>query len=330
MNKTTSFLVLIILLILLQGANYCFGSTKDIVLTNTGKGEIVKFSPDGKELWRTKGFQYPASLSIYQKDKSIWVADNYNNQVVKLSPDGKELLRLSGFKKPRCLEVDQSDGAVWVCDYINNQIVKLSPDGKELLRISGKTKSPYHLSLNQKEGIVWIADFYGGELIEFSKDGAELARVNINGHPCHVSVDQADGSALAACAAVGKKIVRVSKDGKITQTIPEPAGLGVQRVYVDNRSRDIWIFFSDKDGWIVRISRFDKDGKELVNFGHYGTMNADPTSFSSLLAGKILPDGTILISDVYTNDRVIHLSKKGEFLRTIDNLSSVMSIDTEE
>lgn len=288
MKKTISFLVLISSLTLLQSTGYCLGSTGDIVLTNTGKGEIVKFSSDGKELWRTKGFQYPTSLSIYQKDKSIWVADNYNNQ-----------------------------------------IVKLSPDGRELLRISGKTKSPYHLSINQKESAVWIADFYGGELVKFSRDGIELVRVNINGHPCHVSVDQADGSALAACAAVGHKVVRVSKDGKIVQTIPEPAGMGVQRVYVDNRSRDFWIFFSDEVGWIVRISRFDKDGKELTNFGHYGTMNADPTSFSSLLAGKILPDGTLLISDVYTNDRVIHLSKKGEFLRTIDNLSSVMSIDTE-
>jgi DNA-binding beta-propeller fold protein YncE len=310
--------------------SYCLESTHDIVLTNTGKGEIVKFSADGKEIWRTKGFQYPTSLSIYQKDKSVWIADNYNNQVVKLSPDGKELLRLSGFKKPRYLEVDQSDGAVWVCDYINSQVVKLSPDGKELLKISGKIKSPYHLSLNQKNGTVWIADFFGGELIGFSRDGVELVRVNINGHPCHISVDQADGSVLAACAAVGHKVVRVSKDGKIIQTISEPVGLGVQRVYVDNVSRDFWVFFSDSAGWIVRISRFDKDGGELVNFGHYNTMDLDPTSFSSLSAGKVLPDGTMLISDVYANDRVIHLSKKGDFLRTIDNLSSVMSIDIEE
>lgn len=305
-------------------------ASANIVVTNTGKGEVIKFSKDRKELWKLGGFKYPTGLSIYQKDKSVWIADNYNNQVVKLSSDGKELLRLNGFKKPRSLEVDQSDGSVWVADYLNAQVVKLTAEGKEALRIKSGMKSPYHLSIYQKDGSVWVADFYARELVKFSRDGEELKRININGQPCHTAIDEFDGSVLAACAVNGQKVVRISREGRIIQEIPKPECMGAQRVFVDNNSRDFWIFSSDKDGWIVKISRFDKDGKELINLGHYNTMDVDPKGFSSLLGGRVMPDGTILVADAYGNDRVIHLSKEGRFLKTFDNLSSVMAIDIEE
>lgn len=126
----------------------------NVWLTDVGRHQIFKFSPDGQRLLRTLGergvpgadgahFNQPTDVAVLP-DGSFYVSDGYKNtRVMKFTADGKFDFEWGGkgaesgqFNLPHGVAVD-SLGRVLVCDRSNSRLQVFDPRGKFLTEWKG-------------------------------------------------------------------------------------------------------------------------------------------------------------------------------------------------
>lgn len=150
----------------------------NVWLTDVGRHQVFKFSPDGQRLLLTLGergvpgadashFNLPTDVAVLA-DGSFYVSDGYKNtRVVKFTADGKYDFEWGGkgagqgqFNLPHGVAVDAT-GRVIVCDRTNSRLQVFDPRGKFLTEWKGPLIGrPYGVSIGA-EGHVFLID--GGD-----------------------------------------------------------------------------------------------------------------------------------------------------------------------
>jgi len=150
----------------------------NVWLTDVGRHQVFKFSPDGKKLLLTLGergvpgadrahFNLPTDVAVLA-DGSFYVSDGYKNtRVVKFTAEGKYDFEWGGkgagpgqFNLPHGVAVDAT-GRVIVCDRSNSRLQVFDPRGKFLAEWKGPLLGrPYGVSAGA-DGHVLLID--GGD-----------------------------------------------------------------------------------------------------------------------------------------------------------------------
>ena len=126
----------------------------ELIVLDQGRGNIVKLTPDGAELFKTR-VRLPLDIALDPTDGSIWVAGR--DVLYKLDQTGKILLELKGLvSNPLSIVADPITGTVWVADTWHSEVFRISPEGQ----LIGKTpvRYPTQLALNIPFGGVAILD----------------------------------------------------------------------------------------------------------------------------------------------------------------------------
>lgn len=173
----------------------------NVWLTDVGRHQVFKFSPDGRRLLLTLGergvpgadkshFNLPTDVAVLP-DGSFYVSDGYKNtRVVKFTADGRYDFEWGGkgagpgqFNLPHGVVVD-AQGRVIVCDRTNSRLQVFDPRGKFFAEWKGPLLGrPYGVSVGA-DGHVFLID--GGDgpartvdrhrVVELDSDGRVLDR----------------------------------------------------------------------------------------------------------------------------------------------------------
>ncbi len=150
--------------------------------TNSAKGEVVKFMPNGK-YQQVKGFSLPVSIALDIEDGSLWVADYGTSDIARLSKNGEEMARLETQGFPYSLSVNYRDRSCWALIKKTSEVwlVKISQTGREVARIrlsptlkrGGKAdeKDNFKISASHWDTGCWLAKLKENRLIKLSQLG---------------------------------------------------------------------------------------------------------------------------------------------------------------
>lgn len=150
----------------------------NVWLTDVGRHQVFKFSPDGQRLLLTLGergvagadqshFNLPTDVAVLA-DGSFYVSDGYRNtRVVKFTAEGKYDFEWGGkgaaqgqFNLPHGVAGDAT-GRVFVCDRSNSRLQVFDPRGKFLAEWKGPLIGrPYGVGIGA-DGHVFLID--GGD-----------------------------------------------------------------------------------------------------------------------------------------------------------------------
>ena len=178
----------------------------NVWLTDVGRQQVFKFSPDGRRLLLTLGvrgvpgadrthFNLPTDVAVLP-DGSFYVSDGYRNtRVVKFTAEGKYDFEWGGkgagpgqFNLPHGVAVDAS-GRVIVCDRSNSRLQVFDPRGKFLAEWKGPLIGrPYGVSVGAN-GHIYAIDGGDGPLkrqdrpraVELDAEGRVLDRFGAYG-----------------------------------------------------------------------------------------------------------------------------------------------------
>jgi hypothetical protein len=95
-------------------------------------------------------------------------------------------------------------------------------------------------------------------------------------------------------------------------------------IFVDTHSidvdRDGFVWITDRNGHMVY--KFTIDGKQLLALGTKGVAgdNSSKNAFNRPSDVVIAPNGDIFVADGYANNRVVHFSKDGKFIKVIGGI----------
>ena len=173
----------------------------NVWLTDVGRQQVFKFSPDGRRLLLTLGergvpgadrthFNLPTDVAVLP-DGSFYVSDgNQNTRVVKFTAEGKYDFEWGGkgagpgqFNLPHGVAVD-AKGQVIVCDRSNARLQVFDPRGKFLTEWKGPLIGrPYGVSVGA-DGHIYAIDGGDGPLkraerpraVELDAEGRVLDR----------------------------------------------------------------------------------------------------------------------------------------------------------
>lgn len=169
----------------------------NVWLTDVGRHQVFKFSPDGKRLLLTLGergvpgadqghFNLPTDVAVLP-DGSFYVSDGYKNtRVVKFTADGKYDFEWGGkgaesgrFNLPHGVAVD-AQGRVIVCDRSNSRLQVFDPRGKFLAEWKGPLIGrPYGVSIGA-DGHVFLID--GGDGTGKTTERPRAVELDAEGH----------------------------------------------------------------------------------------------------------------------------------------------------
>ena len=216
----------------------------NVWITDVGRQQVFKFSPDGSRLLLTLGergvagadqthFNLPSDVAVLP-DGSCYVSDGYQNtRVVKFTADGRYDFEWGGkgagpgqFNLPHGVVVD-ARGRVIVCDRTNARLQVFDPRGKFLAEWKGPLIGrPYGVSVSA-DGHIFAIDGGDGPLkrldrpraVELDADGRVLDRFGaygkgpgqfLLGHDIAVA---RDGSVYVADATANRVQKFVRKSG---------------------------------------------------------------------------------------------------------------------
>lgn len=169
----------------------------NVWITDVGRHQVFKFSPDGQRLLLTLGergvpgtdrthFNLPSDVAVLP-DGSFYVSDGYKNtRVVKFTADGRYDFEWGGkgagpgqFNLPHGVAVD-AQGRVIVCDRSNSRLQIFDPRGKFLAEWKGPLIGrPYGVSVGP-DGHIFAIDGGDGPLKRLDRPRA--VELDAEGH----------------------------------------------------------------------------------------------------------------------------------------------------
>lgn len=218
----------------------------NVWLTDVGRHQVFKYSPDGKRLLLTLGergvsgadpthFNLPTDVAVLP-DGSFYVSDGYRNtRVVKFTADGRYEFEWGGrgagpgqFNLPHGVAVD-AQGRVIVCDRTNSRLQVFDPRGQFLTEWKGALIGrPYGVSIGP-DGHVFIID--GGDTPAKTADRHRAVELDAEGRV----VDRFGGFGSGAGEFQLGHDIAVARDGSVY--VADAVGKRVQK-FVRKSARD--------------------------------------------------------------------------------------------
>jgi len=215
-------------------------------ITDTFNKEIVKLSPEGRELFRIGGFDLPVGLDINLNDRTVVAVDKDGDKAVRISPEGNILKTVSNLNSPNSVSVYSFTGDFWLTqEGDSSQVVALSSDGSRFLKKISGFKNPRGVSINQTTGDIWIADTGNNRVVKLDNNVPKNYNINKTyppdsiffeiytgfKNPTHLSVNSRSGNCWVSDKD-NNRVVRILYDGSEMLEITgflSPAGIAVNK-----------------------------------------------------------------------------------------------------
>src|SRR5687768_6149048 len=105
-----------------------------------------------------------------------------------------------------------------------------------------------------------------------------------------------------------------NREGKLQRSWGDGLFVDTHSIDVD---RDGFVWITDRNGHMVY--KFTMDGKQLLALGKKGVAgdNTSRDAFNRPSDVVVAPNGDFFVADGYANNRVVHFSKDGKFIKII-------------
>ncbi|MDD2889796.1 MAG: hypothetical protein PHE49_04045 [bacterium] len=114
-------------------------TTGDCWVANSGYNNVIRVSANCDTIEKFAGFNGPASLSIDNTRRKVWVSDAYNHRIVIINfGGGTQVIDEYNLGNPSGIKVYSTDGSCWAVDADNCTVIKFNPSGDTLFTRSLK------------------------------------------------------------------------------------------------------------------------------------------------------------------------------------------------
>jgi sugar lactone lactonase YvrE len=260
-----------------SGEGIAVDSSGDVWVSETGRGQLQEFSPEG-QLLRTAGspgsgtgqLGEPEALSI-DPDGHVWVADWANNKIVEFNADGEWIQDIGSpgegdgqLSLPYGIAADGEH--VWVAEAGNNRVQEFTREGSYVGQIDGSSAGfqlNFPVGVALSHGDVWLTDPGSDRLLEFSPSGEQLTSIGSEGTgpgqfglPAAVAVD-ASGNVWGFDAG-NNRVEEFNAEGEFQRQLPTADGerslLEGGRGLALSAAGDIWLISNRAVSELVRES----------------------------------------------------------------------------
>ncbi|MFA5031973.1 MAG: hypothetical protein WC614_03035 [bacterium] len=108
-------------------------STGDCWVANAGFNNVIRVSADGNTIDKFAGFNQPASLSVDNVRRKIWISDTYNHRIVIINfGGGTQVIDQYALGSPSGIKAYSPDGSCWVTDPDSFKVMKFNSSGDTL------------------------------------------------------------------------------------------------------------------------------------------------------------------------------------------------------
>lgn len=315
-----------------------------IVVADTGNNEIVRYNPDGTEVWRVGSFgdgvmefDNPRDIGV-DEDNFVYVADTRNSRIVKLTPGGQWVGETTGPSPSFSFQLGVSarGGKVYVGDTGRHRVVVLDDDLSVLNIFTPNGICANYTGLRDakadSQGNIYIAGYKTNEVFKLSPTGQCLLKWGTTGsgpgqfrtpYGIDTQLDPVTGQELVYVAdGINNRVQVFTGTGQFVAqfgTFGEPDQPGtfttMRRVAVArDGTGDVWT----ADLWGNRIERWHRTPTGYQYAQTIGEVMPEPTGtaiFHEPRGMAFTPSG-----DLWVTDTVHHSFQKfdedGDFLGT--------------
>ena len=191
---------------------------------------------------------------------------DYEDTVTLYDSSGEQQWRIKGLNACQTIGANHAivynpyDEAIWCVEIVGERLIKLGLDGKVILE--KEDMKPNALAVDTKTGNVWVltseGTIYGKSLIELNPSGQKIQDWD------HKGFDIAYSEKDDCFWLVGKKVLKLDKDGKTIFEWPEEFAWVAVSVSINNRDGSAWVMerrHSQVEGSRNRVWVFESGGK---------------------------------------------------------------------
>ena len=297
-----------------------------IVVADTGNNEIVRYNPDGTEVWRVGSFgdgvmefDNPRDIGV-DEDNFVYVADSRNSRIVKLSPSGQWIGASTGPSPSFSFQLGVSarGGKVYIGDTGRHRVVVLDEDLNTLSVFTPNGICANYTGLRDakadSQGNIYIAGYKTNEIFKLSPTGTCLLKWGTTGsgpgqfrtpYGVDTQFDPVTGQELVYVAdGINNRVQVFTGTGQfVTQfgTFGDPDEAGtfttMRRVAVArDGSGDVWA----ADLWGNRIERWQRTATGFQYAQTVGEVMPQPTNtalFHEPRGMAFTPQGELWVTD---------------------------------
>ncbi len=154
-----------------QPTGLAAGDDGVLYVANTGAGEVLRVTPEGKSSVFVSGLDGPTGLAF--AGGALYVAETDAGNVWRVTANGSKTLVRGGFFGPTGLAVGD-DGTVYVADTADAAVYAVSPTGTAtplLQRADGQTLEVWPAAptgLLLRDGVLTVCDRFAGVLVDIN------------------------------------------------------------------------------------------------------------------------------------------------------------------
>lgn len=178
---------------------------------------IVKLNHQGHVLFTNINFINPRAISVDQKRRWCWVADEGARRIFNINSSG-DIVRKIGIYNvaPQNVAVFFEDGSFWIAD--SSQVYKLFVDERATIRVPiDDFNSISKLDVDQKSGACWVLD--RNSVTKLDSRGQKIFVIDGFYYPRSLAVNSYDGSCVVADPYHNRAVI-ISQDGQSIEEIP--------------------------------------------------------------------------------------------------------------
>jgi DNA-binding beta-propeller fold protein YncE len=207
-------------------------------VADPGWGEIVRLSPDGRDVTlRERRFGSASRLAVDPDDGFVWASSASDGLVWAFNPASLQADPIAGVALPDAMALSPFDNTVWVCD---------RSGGVSHFRRDGTSPTPGRISLLDDpiaiatcalDGSLWVCERGGNRVRRFTALGEPSGTAFVHA-PSRVAVDSLTRIAWVT-SYLGGWIWRIAENGqKIDSTGVAQGPIGIA---IDRARNRVWV-----------------------------------------------------------------------------------------
>ena len=255
---------------------------QNCIVTVNAQGDITETFPQWDSMLRRPHSVY---ISPYDKDKYVWLVDDYRHAIFKFTHDMKKLVQTIGtpnvhgsdathFYRPTYMSW-LPDGTFFIADgYVNTRVAKFDKDGKFILDWGQKGTPPNETRPGYFNGVHGLAiDVPSGRVFVSDRNNHRIQVFDTNG-----------------------KFLYLWKIGD------QPSDLHL--IHLSAADRHIWAF----DRGTNKMIKYDLEGNFMYSWGTFGDF---PGGFWGVHGMHVDQDGNVYTAEVDNGRAQKFVPKKG-------------------
>ncbi|MBA7696493.1 Virginiamycin B lyase [subsurface metagenome] len=259
---------------------------KDGFIYVSGRGKIVKYTPDGTAILtieNTGNEEFGIDHNVYvaiDNSGNIYASNRDSHYIVKFDSNGNYVTKWGSyghgdyqFYSQHGIAAD-SEGNVYICDYNNNRIVKYDSEGTLVTEWGsqggndGQFNNPHGIGVDSSDNI-YVSDRHNNRIQVFDSDGEFLRRWGSHGYednqfrnPWGIAIDSEDNVYIAD--GENYRVVKYTSTGTFLAKWGTRGSGNLQFECMDGIAVDSDFYVYATDGCNNRITKFKSDWRPTV------------------------------------------------------------------